>query len=123
MSKSRNPSAMDSNARTRDQALRLAVAATSLGMAMGIAPATVLGADEVAQPTAAPSSQTQDAAGKPDVRFEKIPVTQQESARQTPDGKFLKIDTSKSSDEKTPIREQGATRGTQEPPAGYMKFQ
>lgn len=30
----------------RDHALRLAVAATTLGMTMGIAPATVLGADE-----------------------------------------------------------------------------
>lgn len=46
----------------RDQALRLAVAATTLGMTMGIAPATVLGADEAAAAGGEAPAQVQDKA-------------------------------------------------------------
>lgn len=57
----------------RDQAMRLAVAATTLGMTMGIVPASVLGAEE-AQSASKASPQVQDSAGaeKPSSRKVKL---------------------------------------------------
>lgn len=72
MSRRKDSSDRDPAADRRDPVLRLAVAATALGMTMGIAPATVLGAGETEAAAPAAAATTDGAARKPDAVHLKI---------------------------------------------------
>lgn len=71
MSRRRDSSDRGPAADRRDPVLRLAVAVTALGMTMGIAPATVLGAGETEAAASAPAATTAGAARKPDAAIQK----------------------------------------------------
>lgn len=82
---------------TRDQALRLAVAATTLGMTMGITPATVFGADEAPAPGESPSQVQEPRAPGPKTggAYMKFDDVKGESSARTPatrTQKFEKIE-------------------------------
>jgi len=90
MSRRRNSSARGTATEKGDPVLRLAVAATALGMTMGIAPATVLAAGEAEAAVLAPVATADGTARKPDATYHKVELRQAAGTQAKPDGVIQK---------------------------------
>ncbi|MBK7250442.1 MAG: hypothetical protein IPI06_06070 [Gammaproteobacteria bacterium] len=114
MSRRKDSSDRDPAADRRDPVLRLAVAATALGMTMGIAPATVLGAGETEAAAPAAAATTDGAARKPDAVHLKITRERQSSGTQSkPDAAIHKDSRPDACCVKFPIPENEASRSVE----------
>ncbi|MCC7259388.1 MAG: hypothetical protein IT486_13565 [Gammaproteobacteria bacterium] len=109
----------------RDQTLRLAVAATTLGMTMGIAPAAVLGADE-APVREAPSKVQDDAAttgkaGGAYMKYDSVDGEARMSAPGAAQHKFEKIERPAAGNAKVQAPPAAGNVKGEKPPAAIHK--